>query len=258
MASHCKTRQFHGGAPRSLILGRRDWLLLAACIVGLLVAWLVYGAIGPDDGRSLAGSAGTGIPTASAPAIPATPASGPAQSRPAQSGPASFGDALAVPPATGRPAGAPRAAPGPVASAPQRISYPAAGMDVVVHPLQPDADSQSIVPPETMDGYWLSTFGSPGAGSTNTTYIIGHSWEGLDAPFNHLSSAAAPGDRFAVTTATGVVEYTVDSVATYRKSTLKDSSVWTAVPNRIVLISCYTEDLWGVNLVVTASPAAGK
>jgi hypothetical protein len=27
------------------------------------------------------------------------------------------------------------------------------------------------------------------------------------------------------------------------------------VPNRIVLISCYTEDPWGKNVVVTASPA---
>ena len=35
-----------------------------------------------------------------------------------------------------------------------RIIYPAAGMDVVVHPLKPgsgDVDSRSIVPPETMD-----------------------------------------------------------------------------------------------------------
>ena len=241
-----KVRQFAEAATRGLLLHGRDRLLLMVCIVGLLAAWLFYGAFG-------AGRADIAGPTAG------TAATGTAEygrTAPASSSPRD--DARTTPQASAAPITAPPVVRGPIASAPQRISYPAAGMDVVVHPLQPDAESQSIVPPETMDGYWLSTFGSPGAGSTNTTYIIGHSWEGLDAPFNHLSSAAAPGDRFAVTTATGVVEYTVDSVATYTKSTLKDSSVWTAVPNRLVLISCYTEDLWGENLVVTASPAGGK
>lgn len=109
-----------------------------------------------------------------------------------------------------------------------------------------------------MDGYWLSPFGTPGAGSTNTTYVIGHSWEGLDAPFNHLSSAAAPGDEFKVVTGTGTITYKVESVTTYTKSTLKDSPIWTAVPNRLVLISCYTQDLWGKNVAVVASPVPGR
>ena len=108
-----------------------------------------------------------------------------------------------------------------------------------------------------MDGYWLTPFGTPGDGSANTTYVIGHSWEGLDAPFNHLSSAAAPGDMLTVATETGVLRYAVESVTTYTKSTLKDSPVWDAVPNRLVLISCYTEDPWGKNVVVVATPARG-
>ncbi|WP_148667431.1 class F sortase, partial [Arthrobacter sp. Hiyo1] len=145
------------------------------------------------------------------------------------------------------------------ASAPVQITYPAVGLDVLVHPLRPDpAGGQSIEPPETMDGYWLSPFGTPGTGSTNTTYVIGHSWEGLDAPFNHLSYAAAPGDELKVVTATGAMTYKVDSVTTYTKSTLKDSPVWTAVPNRLVLISCYTQDLWGKNVAVVASLVPGQ
>jgi hypothetical protein len=52
--------------------------------------------------------------------------------------------------------------------------------------------------------------------------------------------------------------YKVDSVTTYTKSTLKDSPVWTAVPNRLVLISCYTQDLWGKNVAVVASPVPGQ
>jgi hypothetical protein len=146
----------------------------------------------------------------------------------------------------------------PEASAPQRIVYPKAAMDTAVHPLAPDSsavESQTIVPPATMDGYWLTPFGVPGNGSDNTTYVIGHSWEGQDAPFNHLSYAAVVGDEFDVVTSTGSIRYRVDSVTTYLKAALKDSPIWDMVPSRLVLISCYTEDPWGKNVVVSASPA---
>jgi hypothetical protein len=153
------------------------------------------------------------------------------------------------------------AAPGPAlpnAAAPRRIRYPSAAFDVPVHPLELDSSaqaSQTIVPPATKDGYWLTPFGIPGKGSANTTYVIGHSWDGAEAPFNHLSSAAAVGDRFEVDTDTGAITYQVDGITTYVKSSLKDSPIWEIVPNRLVLISCYTEDPWGKNVVVTASPA---
>jgi hypothetical protein len=49
--------------------------------------------------------------------------------------------------------------------------------------------------------------------------------------------------------------YQVENITTYLKSSLKDSPVWDIVPNRLVLISCYTADPWGKNVVVTASPA---
>lgn len=146
---------------------------------------------------------------------------------------------------------------GPPAAPPQRLVYPAAEIDVVIHPLEPtgsDRASQTIVPPPTMDGYWLTPYGVPGAGSVNTTYVAGHSWQDQEAPFNRLSTHAAAGDRLTVTTATGDVAYRVDSVTTYVKSGLKDSSIWEVVPNRLVLISCYTDDLWGTNVVVVASP----
>lgn len=100
-------------------------------------------------------------------------------------------------------------------------------------------------------------FGTPGNGSVNTTYVIGHSWEGADAPFNHLSSAATVGDLFEVDTAAGTIPYRVDSVTMYLKSGLKDSPIWAIVPNRLVLISCYAEDPWGKNVVVTAAPVTG-
>jgi hypothetical protein len=146
----------------------------------------------------------------------------------------------------------------PAAAEPARIRYAAAAFDVPVHALDVDAAaqaSQTLEPPATKDGYWLTPFGIPGQGSANTTYVIGHSWDGADAPFNHLSSAATVGDTFEVDTATGTIPYRVDSVTTYLKSSLKDSPLWSMVPNRLVLISCFTEDPWGKNVVVTASPA---
>jgi hypothetical protein len=146
---------------------------------------------------------------------------------------------------------------GPAASPPLRLVYPAADIDVVVHPLEPtgeDQAAQTIVPPPTMHGYWLTPYGVPGAGSVNTTYIAGHSWTDRDAPFNHLSAKAAAGDRLTVATATGDLAYRVDSVTTYDKSGLKDSPIWQVAPNRLVLISCYTDDPWGTNVVVVTSP----
>jgi hypothetical protein len=47
----------------------------------------------------------------------------------------------------------------------------------------------------------------------------------------------------------------VDSVTTCLKSSLKDSPIWDIVPNRLVLVSCFTEAPTGKNVVVTACPA---
>lgn len=142
----------------------------------------------------------------------------------------------------------------PEASAPLRFSIAAAGIDVPVFPFTPPGNGEPIDPPRTLDGYWLTSFGTPGKGSVNTTYIIGHSWEGLNAPFNQLSSHVRSGDLIKVTTGTGAMMYVVDSVTIQDKTTLETADIWRIVPNRLVIISCYTGDLWGQNLVVTASP----
>lgn len=262
MVSHRLNRHLRLAGIRGLLLSYRDLLVLAICAVGLVTAWLVYGVSGTASHGPIGDGASTGTvlsgpvqePRFSAVAPTAEPTAGASAATP--SDPAKL---PAVPLAAGGTLAAKPAVSYPAASAPQRITYPAAGMDVVVHPLAPDshdAESHSIVPPETMDGYWLTPFGTPGAGSTNTTYVIGHSWEGLDAPFNHLSSAATAGNELTVTTATGTMTYRVDSVTTYTKATLKDSPVWAVAPNQLVLISCYTEDPWGKNVAVVASPVA--
>ena len=253
MGSHRQIHRRRVPGSRGLELSAREMLMLALCVLGLVTAWLFYAASVPVNGQPAYGQESAAPKTLTG-AARAQPTSFPATD------PTRSSSGLA-PPGEPVPAAVPQSTPqGPAASVPQRITYPAAGMDVVVHPLVLDngaTDSRSIVPPETMDGYWLTPFGSPGVGSENTTYVVGHSWEGVDAPFNHLSSSAVPGDELTVATETGVLAYTVDSVTTYTKSTLKDSPVWEAVPNRLVLVSCYTEDPWGKNVVVVATPARG-
>lgn len=137
------------------------------------------------------------------------------------------------------------------------MSIKAANFDVRVLPLTVSGDQFSaglLVPPLTLEAYWLTNYGVPGRGSVNTTYIAGHSVDGGDAPFNRLSDTGLVGKAVTVTTAKGVLDYVVDSVTTYDKNALKDSDIWNVVPNRVVLISCYTQDPWGKNVVVTASP----
>lgn len=149
----------------------------------------------------------------------------------------------------------------PAASPPGWLTVEAAGIDQSILPLTPSEEefaSQSIVPPLTEDAYWLTSFGTPGLASEDTTYVTGHSWEGRDAPFNRLSTHAEVGDSIVLTTETGVLDYIIDSVTTLDKNTLKDSEIWDIVPNRLVLISCYTEDIWGKNVVITASPAGSN
>ncbi|MEX5297751.1 class F sortase [Kocuria sp. CPCC 205292] len=148
----------------------------------------------------------------------------------------------------------------PAAAAPVRLAVEDARFDVSVLPLTPSEQelaSELLVPPDTLDGYWLTPYGMPGEDSENTTYITGHSWEDRDAPFNRLSDPGLVGSEIVLETGTGTLEYVVDSVVTHDKNTLKDSDIWRIVPDRLVIVSCYTEDLWGKNVVLTASPAQG-
>ncbi|WP_309996040.1 class F sortase [Paenarthrobacter nitroguajacolicus] len=142
-------------------------------------------------------------------------------------------------------------------SPPLHITYEAVGLDQAVVPLTPTAEELqlgAIVPPHTSDAYWLSPYGMPGGGSTNTTYIVGHSLEGQPSPFNNISERARPGDLLTVTTAEGQLGYRIAAVTTEYKDTLKDSAIWDKQPGRLMVITCYTADLWGKNIVVQANP----
>lgn len=168
-------------------------------------------------------------------------------------------EAVSAAPPTAAPTGTPTAASDrPAAAAPVRLTVEDARFDVTVLPLTPSEQelaTELLVPPDTLDGYWLTPYGVPGEGSENTTYITGHSWEDRDAPFNRLSDPGLVGSEIELETGSGTLEYVVDSVVTHDKNTLKDSDIWRIVPDRLVIVSCYTEDLWGKNVVLTASPA---
>ena len=162
-----------------------------------------------------------------------------------------------APAATAPPALAEVASAAEVASPPLHITYPAVGMDQDILPLSPTADEDStgsVVPPSTLEAYWLTPYGSPGPGSTNTTYIAGHSWEDRSTPFNNISVQAKLGDQLTLTTAKGTLSYQVTAITTENKDTLKDSGIWAKVPGQVILITCYTADLWGSNIIVEASP----
>jgi hypothetical protein len=227
----------NGAARRGPVRASRVGLLSARGLSAVLACLLVLLplSLAGCDGNSV--PAGTSQPAVSAEAIPTAD------------------------PGTQAPSPPPATAPtpsGPAAAPPRHLAYPAAGIDVVVHPLDPSAEDrerQTIIPPATKDAYWLTPYGVPGAGSTKTTYIVGHSWQDQDAPFNHLSTNSAAGDLLTVSTATGELTYRVESVTTYVKAGLKDSPIWAVAPNTVVLISCYTDDLWGTNVVVVAVPA---
>lgn len=169
--------------------------------------------------------------------------------------PAVPGTAAMPPPTVQTQPAAPTATQDPRGSAPLHIAYPGVGMDQDVIPLTPTPGNESVIPPMTVDAYWLTPYGAPG--SNDTTYIVGHSWDGRDTAFNHLSTQAKAGDQITVTTAAGPISYTVQNITTENKNTLKSSAIWKKIPNTLILISCYTADLWGKNIVITADQTPG-
>lgn len=233
-------------APQQSAPRRRSGARWAAAAGGL-------GAVAVLSTALLTGPLGAASPEAAPPA-PSVSATAPAATA---SSPAPTPEPGA---ASSSPAAAPAAEPGasrPEAAPPVRLRVDDARLDVPVLPLTPSDQERAaglLVPPDTLDGYWLTPYGMPGEGSQNTTYITGHSWEDRDAPFNRLSDPGLVGSEIVLETGTGTLEYVVDSVVTHDKDTLKDSDIWQIVPDRLVVVSCYTEDLWGKNVVLTASP----
>lgn len=154
-------------------------------------------------------------------------------------------------------AAAPTAAP-PAAAPPTHVAFPAVGISVATHPM--DGTPYVLDPPHNGYSYWLNNYGMAGVGAADTVYIIGHSCYGAGCtdeafPFNRLSDAVAAGQIITVSTANGTVAYQVtDRFTIFKDSTPAEKrGTWDKVPGRLVLISCYTENPLGENVIVFAT-----
>ena len=139
----------------------------------------------------------------------------------------------------------------PSAAAPVQLAIPAANIDVVVHPM---GCVEHINPPEYDAAYWCTNYGKPGGGSTDTTYLVGHSNGMQEWQFNRLSSQVRVGDRIELTTLNGQLNYQVDDVFVHPKPTLKSHDLWSTRPGHLYIISSHMGDLRGENIVISAAP----
>ncbi len=131
---------------------------------------------------------------------------------------------------------------------PVRLRVDAVGIDLAVRPVA--ATGGRLDPPTTTDAYWIEAYGRPSAVGTdpagNTVYLAAHSSNRDDAAFNSLldvdarRARVAPGDRIEVDTARGTGVYVMDGTDRYPKGALAGAQdVWRAVPDRLVLITCF-------------------
>jgi len=201
------------------------------------------------------------------PELAPTPSASPAPTREPEATPEP------TPEPSPEPTSLPEAAPQPTAvpalgsDADVRLRVPTVGLDLPVHPLEPDG--QAINPPTMTDAYWIAPYGEPGAGASapdNTVYIAAHSWSRGDAAFDPLldagfeGGAVGPGDLVEVDTPSGTAEYAVTDVRRYGKDVLPDADeVWEVHPGRLVLITCFQREdgrRSTENLVVVAEQTA--
>lgn len=85
---------------------------------------------------------------------------------------------------------------------------------------------------------WWGESGMPGTAATETVVVVGHNYSEHDAPFRALR-VVEPGDRVALSTANGVLEYEVETVGPLPKgSLLGDHSLRQQVPGRLILANC--------------------
>ena len=145
------------------------------------------------------------------------------------------------------------------ADAPRRIVFREAGIDMNVVPM--DFQGYVLDPPEDENAHWVKDYGIVGPDATDTAYLIAHSCEPANPgctperfPFNRLSSLTATGQTIHVQADAGEFRYRVTGIAKYGKDARPEEKhgTWDQVPGRLVLISCYTRDVLGTNIVVFA------
>jgi hypothetical protein len=160
----------------------------------------------------------------------------------------------------------------PLKADPVRITVPSAHIDAAVSLLpQQDIAGSKITIPSGQDPapYWVHDQyrDQPGSNSTDLTLILAHSCKDLplcsttDFSFSRLSDPAlvSAGTDVAVTTTNGKVCFKVTRVTTSDKDNLVNRAdiVGTApLPTRLLLVSCYMDNINTQNIVVIADRAS--
>ena len=148
----------------------------------------------------------------------------------------------AVPATPAPPAAVPAAEVTITAAAPLRLRVPSIALDGAVSEYTQAMidENDGFDPPELTTIAWDTTIagGTAGTDSTNTVYLYGHSAV-ESAVFNDLKDMA-PGAVASIDTANGRLCYVEQKALQLNKSEYKNNDELTnAIPNRLVLVSCY-------------------
>lgn len=128
------------------------------------------------------------------------------------------------------------------AAQPQDIELRSAdGTTYLSSPVNPDGlfrnSDQILNPVDELPAWWAES-GLPGTSTQQTVVVVGHNYSKRDAPFKALA-AVQPGDTVVLQTATGVLNYDVESVGPLPKgSLLSDNDLRAQVPGRLILANC--------------------
>ncbi len=131
------------------------------------------------------------------------------------------------------------------AGVPHTLRIPVIRFEAPALPLALDG-APTILPPTKGDAYWLEEYGAPGADSSGTVYLAGHSSADGTAVFDPLidrgeqASALQIGDEILVDTDQGTVVYHIQALERHPKTELADiENLWTSSPGRLVIITCF-------------------
>ena len=117
------------------------------------------------------------------------------------------------------------------------------GSTYLSSPIHPDplyrgGESGQVLDPVDEQPAWWAESGMPGTSTEQTVVVAGHNYSKRDAPFKALR-VVTPGDTVVLRTASGTLEYAVETVGPLPKgSLLADNELRKSVPGRLILANC--------------------
>ncbi|WP_415972988.1 class F sortase [Rhodococcus sp. 077-4] len=105
-------------------------------------------------------------------------------------------------------------------------------------PLYRGGESGQVLNPVDELPAWWAESGMPGTDTEQTVVVAGHNYSKRDAPFKALR-VVTPGDTVVLRTASGTLQYAVESVGPLPKgSLLADNELRRSVAGRLILANC--------------------